>query len=175
LTGESGSAREAPGPAYCGWDDAELASVAKIFSPDAFNVAFVHGGQEWSRTTTPEQERLYRELLHHGADLVLGAHPHMLQGMEAADGKLIAYSLGNFLFPGMEGTPGGEDSIILRLGIYDGKIRYVQSFPVRLRGRMVRRASSEEARRELLEQIRAVNAEPKSSTEVWQKLAREAL
>jgi len=99
----------------------------------------------------------------------------MLQGMEAADGKLIAYSLGNFLFPGMEGTPGGEDSIILRLGIYDGKIRYVQSFPVRLRGRMVRRASSEEARRELLEQIRAVNAEPKSSTEGWQKLAREAL
>ena len=99
----------------------------------------------------------------------------MLQAMEAADGKLIAYSLGNFLFPGMEGTPGGEDSIILRLGLYDGKIRYVQSFPVRLRGWMVRRASSEEAREELLEQTRGVNAEPKSSIDGWQKLAREGL
>ena len=94
--------------------------------------------------------------------------------MEAVDGKLIAYSLGNFLFPGMEGTPGGQDSIILRLGIYEGKIRYVQSFSVRLRAGIVRRASSEEAREELLRQTRAVNAEPESSVEGWQKLAREA-
>lgn len=177
-TGFDGRIRERAGSSRPGilWlDDAELASAAKIFSPDAFNIAFVHGGQEWSQTITPEQKRLYRELLLHGADLVLGAHPHVLQGMEAADGKLIAYSLGNFVFPGMEGTPGGQDSVILRLGIYEGKIRYLQSFPIRLRGRVVRLASSEEARKELLERTLAVNAEPQSSAEGWQKLVREAL
>ena len=176
-TGFDGRVSERAGSSRAGilWlDDAELTSAAKAFSPDAFNIAFVHGGTEWSRTTTQEQRRLYRELLNHGADLVLGAHPHVLQGMEAVDGKLIAYSLGNFLFPGMEGTPGGQDSIILRLGIYEGKIRYVQSFSVRLRAGIVRRASSEEAREELLRQTRAVNAQPESSIEGWQKLAREA-
>jgi poly-gamma-glutamate synthesis protein (capsule biosynthesis protein) len=30
--------------------------------------------------------------------LVVGAHPHVLQGIEARDGKLIAYSIGNFVF-----------------------------------------------------------------------------
>ena len=33
-----------------------------------------------------------------GADLVVGSHPHVLQGFETYKGKLIAYSLGNFLF-----------------------------------------------------------------------------
>jgi poly-gamma-glutamate synthesis protein (capsule biosynthesis protein) len=177
-TGFDGRVSERAGSSRPGilWlDDDGLAAAARAFSQDAFNIAFVHGGVEWSRTVTSEQRRLYRELLHHGADLVLGAHPHVLQAMEAIDGKLIAYSLGNFLFPGMDGTPGGQDSVVLRLGIYDGKIRYVQSFPVRLSGGMVRRASSEEARKELLALTRAVNAQLGLPTEGWQKLAREAL
>ena len=35
-----------------------------------------------------------------GADAVIGSHPHVLQGMEYHDGKIIAYSLGNFWFNG---------------------------------------------------------------------------
>ena len=177
-TGFDGRVSERAGSSRPGilWlDDDGLASASQAFTPDAFNIAFIHGGTEWSRTVTPEQKRLYRELLQRGADLVLGAHPHVLQGMEAVDGKLIAYSLGNFLFPGMQSTPGGQDSVILRLGIYDGKIRYVQCLPVRLSGGIVRRASTEEARKELLAETRAMNAEPASSIEGWQKVTREVL
>ena len=35
-----------------------------------------------------------------GADMVIGAHSHCLQGMEVYNGKLITYSLGNFIFNG---------------------------------------------------------------------------
>jgi hypothetical protein len=39
----------------------------------------------------------------------------------------------------MEGTKGGEDSAILRVGVYRGAIRYVQAYPVRLSGTTVHR------------------------------------
>jgi hypothetical protein len=120
-------------------DDESLAEAARQFGPDTFDVAMVHGGEEWTSAPTPGQQRLYRRLIEAGADLVIGSHPHVLQGIEAAGGGLIAWSLGNFLFPGMEGTKGGEDSAILRLGVYRGAIRYVQWYPARLKGGTVRR------------------------------------
>jgi poly-gamma-glutamate synthesis protein (capsule biosynthesis protein) len=39
-----------------------------------------------------------RKFVRAGADLIIGCHPHVLQGMEAYDGKMIFYSLGNFIF-----------------------------------------------------------------------------
>jgi poly-gamma-glutamate synthesis protein (capsule biosynthesis protein) len=126
-------------------DDESLAAAARQFGPDTFDVAMVHGGEEWTSAPTPGQQRLYRRLIEAGADLVIGSHPHVLQGMEAMGGGLIAWSLGNFLFPGMDGTKGGEDSAILRLGVYRGAIRYVQSYPVRLKGGTVRRQVTEPA------------------------------
>ena len=140
-TGFNGYTVARAGPSRPGilWlDDDGFAAASRAFTAGAVNVAFVHGGQEWSGTPTDEQVRLYRELIRRGATIVLGAHPHVLQRMEACEGGLIAYSLGNFLFPGMDGTPGGEDSEILRLGIFGGKVRYVQAVPVRLNGDTVR-------------------------------------
>ena len=100
----------------------------------------VHGGQEWTRQPTGRQRELYGMLLRAGADVVIGSHSHVLQEVQAVGGGLAAWSLGNFLFPGMEGTPGGEDSAILRLGVFGGAVRYVQLVPVRLKGTAVRLA-----------------------------------
>jgi poly-gamma-glutamate synthesis protein (capsule biosynthesis protein) len=41
-----------------------------------------------------------RLLIDHGADLVVGHHPHVLQGIEKYNGRYIAYSLGDFIFDG---------------------------------------------------------------------------
>ena len=132
---------EKPGTLWL--DDAGLEEAARGFSAGAFNIAMVHGGEEWNARPVPEQIRLYRELIHAGADVVIGSHPHVLQGMEAFHGGVIVYSLGNFLFPGMEGTRGGQDSFILKVGVLNGKLRYLQMFPVRLGGTSVRLAPHE--------------------------------
>lgn len=126
-------------------DERSLAEAALRFGPESFDIAMVHGGEEWSREPTAGQRALYRRLIDAGADLVVGSHPHVLQDLEPVDGGLIAYSLGNFLFPGMEGTKGGEDSTILRVGVYRGAIRYVQRYPARLSGVTVRRQVAEGA------------------------------
>jgi hypothetical protein len=121
------------------WLDAQgLAAAAQGFAAGTFNIALVHGGEEWSSRPTQEQVQTYTALVRAGADIVIGSHPHVVQRFEALGGRLIAYSLGNFLFPGMEGTPGGEDSTILRVGVMNGRIRYVQAYPVRLKGTTVR-------------------------------------
>jgi hypothetical protein len=130
------AAENAPGTL---WLDAEgFAAASSGFSRDAFNIALVHGGVEWSADPTDEQKRSYRELVSAGADLVIGSHPHVLQGLEARDGSCIAYSLGNFIFPGMEGTPGGQLSAILIFGTYGKQIVSVRVVPVHLDGGSVR-------------------------------------
>lgn len=45
----------------------------------------------------PEDRRLTKELIDHGADLILGHGPHVLQGVEVYQSRLIAHSLGNFI------------------------------------------------------------------------------
>ena len=61
-------------------------------------VVYVHWGIE--RNTEPEdyQKTLARQYIDAGADAVIGAHPHVLQGIEYYHGKPIFYSLGNFIF-----------------------------------------------------------------------------
>jgi poly-gamma-glutamate synthesis protein (capsule biosynthesis protein) len=62
-------------------------------------IAVFHWGHELSSSPTAVQRRLAQTAVDAGADLVAGHHPHLLQGIEIRGHALIAYSLGNFLFP----------------------------------------------------------------------------
>ncbi|HET6485597.1 MAG TPA: CapA family protein [Spirochaetia bacterium] len=137
-------------------DSTGLEVASRGFRPGALNIAMVHGGQEWSHVPTPEQRAMYRSLVDAGATVVIGSHPHVLEGLESYHGGLIAYSVGNFLFPGMQGTDGGEQSVILRLGVYQGAVRYVEYTPVRLSGITVRLDRTEATVRSLQAQTRAL-------------------
>ncbi len=62
-------------------------------------IAIFHWGQELSDLPSARQRELAYLAVDTGADLVVGHHPHVLQGFERRGDALIAYSLGNFLFP----------------------------------------------------------------------------
>ncbi len=59
-----------------------------------------HFGKEYARTHNALQEKMAREAIDLGADLVVGHHPHVVQGIEYYNGGVILYSLGNFVFGG---------------------------------------------------------------------------
>ncbi len=61
-------------------------------------IAYMHWGTEDSNYLNELQQEQGREFLNSGADIVVGGHPHVLQGMEYVDGKPIVYSLGDFWF-----------------------------------------------------------------------------
>ena len=75
---------------------------------DAVVVA-VHWGIERDTCPSNEQRLLARQFLDAGADAVIGHHPHVLQPVELVGRKLVAYSLGNFIWharPGILGETG---------------------------------------------------------------------
>ncbi len=70
-----------------------------------FVLVSMHYGNEYSMSPNADQEKISHELIDNGADVVVGAHPHVPQGVEMYHGKPICYSLGNFMFDlGTEST-----------------------------------------------------------------------
>jgi poly-gamma-glutamate capsule biosynthesis protein CapA/YwtB (metallophosphatase superfamily) len=57
-----------------------------------------HGGEEYASRPTRRTEWFADQVLNAGADLFLGHHPHVPHGIKKRGGKIIAYSLGNFVF-----------------------------------------------------------------------------
>ena len=82
-------------------------------------ILFIHWGLEHYHYPTPTQRELARELTLAGADLIIGHHPHVLQGIETIGKNLVAYSLGNFFFNDVPWSFLDEDGIkqdrVLRL------------------------------------------------------------
>lgn len=73
-------------------------AIAEAKANADFCIAFVHWGTEYSFDLEQVQLDTGREYLDAGADVVIGAHSHCLQGMEFYQGKPIIYSLGNYWF-----------------------------------------------------------------------------
>ena len=70
-----------------------------------------HWGSEKSNYPDETQKALAHIAIDCGADLVVGHHPHVLQGIEQYKGKNIVYSLGNFCFGGNR-NPADKDTMI---------------------------------------------------------------
>lgn len=68
-------------------------------------IVFIHWGDEYADAPALHQRRQARALLDRGADLVVGHHPHVLQGIERHGTGAVAYSLGNFLFENTHDVP----------------------------------------------------------------------
>ena len=75
-----------------------LADIAAASKRADWVVVSFHWGIEYTGQASREQRALAHDAVDAGADLVLGHHPHVLQGLELYRNKLIAYSLGDFVF-----------------------------------------------------------------------------
>ncbi|MGA3287560.1 MAG: CapA family protein [Bacteroidota bacterium] len=96
-----------------------------------FIVINIHWGEELETRPDSNQIILAHRMIEGGADLVVGHHPHVLQGIERYRGKIIAYSLGNFVFGGNSRSANSETAVL--------KVRFakdtmeVQAVPVSVR------------------------------------------
>ena len=83
--------------------EADIKAARTLYHADLV-IPFMHWGLQY----VPENDR-QRKLAHlmirAGADAVIGSHPHVTQAVEYFKGKLIIYSLGNFVFNGFEEGP----------------------------------------------------------------------
>lgn len=77
---------------------AQSVDVISKYSPLFSVVAVPHSGKEYQPGPDEIKTTSYRSMIDAGADVVIGGHPHWVQSAEAYKGKLIVYSVGNFIF-----------------------------------------------------------------------------
>lgn len=103
-------------------------------------ILIIHWGLEEYEYPSPHQRKLAKEFVETGVDLVLGHHPHVIQGVEKINNSLINYSSGNFVFDefiwsfiNMDGvlqknfsklTNNNRKGCILKVNFYKNKITY---------------------------------------------------
>ena len=75
-----------------------IQEIEKLDQNCDYVVVYVHWGIERAEHPEEYQRAMGKQYIDAGADLVVGSHPHVLQGIEYYKGKPIIYSLGNFVF-----------------------------------------------------------------------------
>ena len=85
-------------PGYSAYDSEDAQKQIAENNDSDLIVAYLHFGNEYSNSPNEDQVRIAHELIDYGADVVIGSHPHVTQGIEMYNGKPIFYSLGNFIF-----------------------------------------------------------------------------
>ncbi len=90
------------------WDDykahggAVVETIRSLKADETIHmvIATLHAGDEYGGFHSEAQAKKAYRLIDAGADLIIGTHPHVVQGMEVYKERLILYSLGNFVFGG---------------------------------------------------------------------------
>lgn len=72
--------------------------IRRLKTEGCFVVPYFHWGYEYVHVPSPRERRIAHACIDAGADLVIGAHPHVWQARETYRGKHVFYSLGNFVF-----------------------------------------------------------------------------
>lgn len=83
-----------------GWDETQAITITQKIRkdhPTAHLIAFLHWGDEYV-TQNIYQRAFAHVLIDNGVDVIIGSHPHVVQGVEVYNNKPIFYSLGNFIF-----------------------------------------------------------------------------
>jgi len=113
------------------WGDPEIIAedVAAIRPDVDLVIVILHSGYEYIAEPSPDQVAAARAAVAAGADLVIGHHAHILQGIEFYQGKVIAYGLGNFAFD-IDGDP---ETMLLNVWLDRRGVRQLEIVPAIVR------------------------------------------
>jgi len=120
------AAKQRPGTAP-GWETLFVEDIALARSEADYVIVSFHWGREGSDTAQPNQRSAAHRAIEAGADVVIGHHPHVLQGVERYKNGIIFYSLGNFVFASRSKTSAVSALVRLRL---NGEAREAEILPL---------------------------------------------
>ena len=130
----------------------DLTNIKNIISQASvqcdYLIVYLHWGTEDSKYFEQYQRETARELFDCGADIIIGGHPHVLQGMEYLEGKPVVYSLGDFWFNGETKYTG-----LLNLQVSIDGLRQMQFIPCIQTGYKTLYLEQEEEQRKLFDYL----------------------
>ena len=92
-------------------------------------IPFIHWGVEYTLVPTHQQRAIARQAIDAGASMVIGSHPHWVQGIEVYQGRPILYSLANFVFD-QDWSLETKQGLILHLFFSGSKLAGMRLVPV---------------------------------------------
>ena len=108
-------------------------------------VVVPHWGTQYTHRPEPVQRLVARRLVAAGADLVVGAHPHWVQGLDRVGRAVVAHSLGNFVFD-MDFMTQTQQGVVLHATFWGPNLKAIDLLPYRMDARFApRRAGASEA------------------------------
>jgi poly-gamma-glutamate synthesis protein (capsule biosynthesis protein) len=119
-------------------------------------VAMPHWGTQYTNRPEPIQSRVARRLVRAGADVVVGGHPHWLQGVEIVRGRLVAHSLGNFVFD-MDFMRETQEGAVLELTFWGAELKAAEFVPYVMDDRFAPRFVSGRRAEQVLAVMRATS------------------
>ena len=104
----------------------EIEEELTLLPKNAFKILYIHWGNEFINRPSATQKKFAHWLIDAGFDLIIGMHPHVLQGYEEYKGKRIYYSLGNCVFD----MPSEQCKIgaLISLDFSNGKAEYQEKY-----------------------------------------------
>lgn len=149
-----GALNNRPGVAD-GYNISKIINIIKSERKSAdYLIVFFHWGREGQNRPSSAQRLNARHFIDAGTDLVVGSHPHVLQGFEYYKGKPIAYSLGNFLFPSYVHGRNAQTGL-LKLKIQDNNL-FLEFKPYYIRNNQVTKMSTRDEA-SLLSYLRSIS------------------
>ena len=116
IPGGFTAGKETPGVNATTPDRKKILSAVKAANEKAdYVIVSFHWGEEYTGQASRDQRKLAHQVVDAGADLVLGHHPHVLQGLELYRNRLIAYSLGDFVWDHYRPVTG--ETVILQITV----------------------------------------------------------
>ena len=110
--------------------DRVLDDVRRLAARVDVVVVMPHWGTQYTERPEPIQTYVARQLVRAGADLVVGGHPHWVQGASMIGDALLVNSLGNFTFDMVE--PEKNEGLVLEATYWDDELKGVTFVPYRI-------------------------------------------
>lgn len=118
------SSEEINGVCACGADNlATKIWEYKNNHPNTVVICYIHWGTEYNPFPAMSQQQTARLLIDAGADAIIGHHPHVIQKIDYYRGKLVLYSLGNFVFDQLH--PDTRTGIVAGFDVKDNTLEAV--------------------------------------------------
>ncbi|HTZ40537.1 MAG TPA: CapA family protein [Syntrophales bacterium] len=163
------------GPGVYGWEVDRVVDTVRAIRPEVHIILVAcHGGVEYIPCPPPYLAEAFRRIAHAGADLVIGHHPHVPQGIEVCNGVPICYSLGNFVFYQETDLLYRKRGYLLKAGVSQAGLAHVEIIPYEIGSESLRLLKGDESAVffESLKKVSLPLAQQEGVTEAWHGFLR---
>ena len=122
-------------------------------------VVLPHWGTQYTHVPEPSQRLAARAFAEAGADLVVGGHPHWVQGWELAGDAVVVHSLGNFVFD-MDFQSKTMEGVFVEIVLWGEQVKAVEAVAYRLDRRFVPRVVTGAAAADILADVWSTSRGP---------------